>query len=370
MATINRKRTFYSGTLIPTALTPDFDGIPQSLRGESRWVLWRLERKGNSWSKVPRQTHGNAASPADPATWSTFEAVRQAYVTGTFAGVGFALGEGYAGIDIDNCRDAVSGVVDAWAEKIVEKLGSYAEVSPSGTGLKVFVRGSWPTDLPHMTPWETGDVEVYDSGRYFAMTGRAFRNVEVVESPVGLDALADAFRAWVAERRVKKAKAPRTGRKCGPSADVELRARQYLAACPFSVSGEHGHDQLLWAARILVYGFDLPIRVALDILQTDFNPRCDPLWPMADLERKVREGDAGQFDKPRGWLLDAPNANAPTRHCTKLFGIPEPGVTDATGGGAPGDNAVSHLYSQVHSGFSRPGGVGAPAGVLQQGKYQ
>jgi hypothetical protein len=50
---------------------------------------------------------------------------------------------------------------------VLGDLGSYAEVSPTGTGVKVFLRGRWPAN------WNRrGPVEVYDRGRYFTVTGR------------------------------------------------------------------------------------------------------------------------------------------------------------------------------------------------------
>ena len=43
-----------------------------------------------------------------------------------------------AGIDLDACRNPVTGEVEAWAQEPVDRFDSYTEVSPSGTGLKVF----------------------------------------------------------------------------------------------------------------------------------------------------------------------------------------------------------------------------------------
>ncbi len=50
------------------------------------------------------------------------------------------LGDGRCtgGVDLDSCRDPSSGKLLAWAQKFVDQLASYTEVSPSGTGVKVF----------------------------------------------------------------------------------------------------------------------------------------------------------------------------------------------------------------------------------------
>jgi primase-polymerase (primpol)-like protein len=52
-------------------------------------------------------------------------------------------------------------------------------VSPSGLGVKIWVRGVWPADAENQNA-EHG-IEVYSEGRYFAVTG-----VRVEGSPAGI----------------------------------------------------------------------------------------------------------------------------------------------------------------------------------------
>ena len=68
--------------------------------------------------------------------------------------------------DLDHCRDAETGVIEEWATGIIDTLNSYTEVSPSGTGIHIFVRGSLPGKRRRK-----GRVEVYESGRYMTVTG-------------------------------------------------------------------------------------------------------------------------------------------------------------------------------------------------------
>jgi putative DNA primase/helicase len=84
------------------------------------------------------------------------------------SGVGFVFTEDdpYAGIDIDKCRDSETGEIDPWAWKIVDALDSYTEVSPSGTGLHIFVKATLPGPNNRKGP-----LEMYESGRYFTLTG-------------------------------------------------------------------------------------------------------------------------------------------------------------------------------------------------------
>jgi primase-polymerase (primpol)-like protein len=82
------------------------------------------------------------------------------------AGVGFCFSDEdpYCGVDYDDCRDPATGDIDQHVRKEVERLNSYTEVSPSGTGVKVYCRGV----LPHSG--KRGSVEMYDQRRYFTVT--------------------------------------------------------------------------------------------------------------------------------------------------------------------------------------------------------
>ena len=48
------------------------------------------------------------------------------------------------GFDFDIVRDPEFGIIDPWAQELIDELDGYAEVSPSGTGVKVIVRGELP----------------------------------------------------------------------------------------------------------------------------------------------------------------------------------------------------------------------------------
>ena len=78
----------------------------------------------------------------------------------------FTEADDLVGIDLDTCRDTETGQVNEFATSIVRELDSYSEVSPSGRGIHIILRGT----LPH--GWRrTPGIEVYDRGRYFTVTG-------------------------------------------------------------------------------------------------------------------------------------------------------------------------------------------------------
>jgi len=76
------------------------------------------------------------------------------------------LSNEFLGIDLDKCRNPENGAIEPWALGIVEKLRSYTEITPSGTGLHIWIKGKLPPQGRRK-----GHFEVYDSARYFTLTG-------------------------------------------------------------------------------------------------------------------------------------------------------------------------------------------------------
>ncbi|MFH1748852.1 MAG: hypothetical protein ABIG44_17600 [Planctomycetota bacterium] len=140
-------------------------------------------RRKDRWTKVPfSPVTLHPVRTNDAGTWGSFERALGQYGAGGVDGVGFAFSREapYSGVDLDGCRDPVSGDIAAWASDILELVHSYAEVSPSGTGVKVIVRGDLPCSCTgrrrrlHDIPAQDGrtpEIEAYHHGRYFALTG-------------------------------------------------------------------------------------------------------------------------------------------------------------------------------------------------------
>jgi len=150
------------------------DGIPDELKARPQWVCWRGELqptgKINKEPYDPRS--GRKASSTEPVTWSPFGTALAAYARSGYDGIGyvFSAGDPYAGVDLDGCRHPETGELAPWAEEIVRRLDSYTEVSPSKTGVKIFVQGAVPGPRRRK-----GTIEMYSQGRYFAATGQRLR---------------------------------------------------------------------------------------------------------------------------------------------------------------------------------------------------
>jgi hypothetical protein len=162
--------------VLPTALA--------ELRGWPHWVVWRTEKRKDKPTKVPYQAAkpSRRASSTDPTTWGTWEQAAVAVDEERAAGVGyvFAPDDEYTGVDLDKCIEpvdtpfarALGPTIVEPARRFVTALDSYTELSPTGTGLHVIVRGrvNGTRNRTGKTPWG-GEFEFYDHARFFTITG-------------------------------------------------------------------------------------------------------------------------------------------------------------------------------------------------------
>ncbi len=147
--------------------------VPACLRQRAQWVAWTYVLRDGQKTKCPvSSTRGGKASSINPATWGTFEQALAACQNCTdLVGVGFVFtpDDPYAGIDLDDCIDS-GGQIKPWALAFLTQLDSYSELSPSGTGVKVFVQARKAGSRARR-PYADGQVEMYDRGRFFTVTG-------------------------------------------------------------------------------------------------------------------------------------------------------------------------------------------------------
>lgn len=164
----------------PSLLNVSTEGIPAELKSINRWVMWRLVQKTKPngekvWTKVPFAVDGSAGSSTNSTTWSTYDDVCDALIMGGFDGIGLVLGDDIQGIDLDDCRDPATGALSDLAAEVLHRVDGYAEVSPSGTGIKIFAR----TNLDGSRTKKEVGVELYRDGRYFTVTGHAIGSVHL-----------------------------------------------------------------------------------------------------------------------------------------------------------------------------------------------
>ena len=281
----------------PTRIMPiNLKLIPTELQARPQWCLWFAS--GVEKTKVPLiPGNGDAARTNDPATWRTFNEMAKHATEIYQPGFVFSEADPFTGIDLDGCRNPVTGELAAWAREIVLSLNSYAELSPSETGGKLFVKATVGKGrmlkLPEMPKVsdKTPGIEMYDRLRYFAVTGRRMGGQphEPQERQSVVDALLSRFWPSLA--------VPTPTRPI----DAVERARRYLAKMAGAVSGQGGHPRTFYAACILVLGFDLPEETAMELLR-EWNQGCQPPWAEWELRHKITSAMA-ETDE-RGYLLE------------------------------------------------------------------
>lgn len=180
-------RDIYTDESRRPKMLPPVDNLPAILPSEMRerqqWVLWRLIWKHGRWAKIPHTLADRWASTSDPKTWGAFDDIWKSYrscragcgMEGGYEGVGFVFSDAdpFTGVDLD-CSLAMGKILTPWARPILERFEpAYCEISPSGTGLKLWCRGQWKGE-GNKYPYQGGEVEVYSTGRFFCVTGRTF----------------------------------------------------------------------------------------------------------------------------------------------------------------------------------------------------
>lgn len=160
----------------------NYSRVPSELKAEVRWVLYKLlevtDKSGKKrMTKVPFQSESTVdvfgyrdrkkASSTDSKTWSSFaKAVTEAQHDNEIDGIGFVLGDGWLGIDVDKSGQGMPDLIKRFDGS------AYLERSISGNG--------WHAILAHngnlnrtdgKLTGRKGNVEIYKDGRYFTVSG-------------------------------------------------------------------------------------------------------------------------------------------------------------------------------------------------------
>jgi hypothetical protein len=229
--------------------------VPEELKTDETWLCCDEQ-------KVPLVASVNgacyAASSTDPNTWRTYDEAYTAWLENewSYAGVGRVIraGEDLVGVDLDDCLNPDTGELTPWATSILERLDSYAEISPSGTGVKVWVKAPG-LKRAHVKP----GLETYPRGRYFTVIG-----VILIDRPI---AVRDAEIAAIVDEefpRVDRDRSPYDGPKRVldlldflERANIEIFAelsdgqaeRKYAVRCPWLDEHTGGDESGTYAGQ-------------------------------------------------------------------------------------------------------------------------
>ena len=162
--------------------------VPAELKAKPNWVRWKLETVGGRLTKVPYQLNGSKASSTDPTTWNPFERIINGALIDETQGVGIMTDSSFVGFDLDGCRNPLTGEIKEWAQRIIDALGTYTEITPSGYGVRVYALGQLPDGARRFsiaTSVGFGDkvgIECYSDKRYFTVTGNRVGDRSALQS--------------------------------------------------------------------------------------------------------------------------------------------------------------------------------------------
>lgn len=157
-------------------MSTHYENIPKVLQMYPQWVCV------SEGSKVPmRADEPIAASSTDSTTWAKYSDALCSLLYYDYLGFVFN-GNGIIGIDID-CGYDENGNISEIAEDIIERCQSYTERSRSGRGFHIILHGN----LPFNGQNNRHGVEMYQSARYFIMTGDVYKYSKVVDNQSAID---------------------------------------------------------------------------------------------------------------------------------------------------------------------------------------
>lgn len=158
--------------------------FPNELIELNNWCVWKLVDRNGKETKLPINAEtGEMAKSNDPSTWSSYDAAFETYQETDADGLGFFFEPPYVGIDIDDISEDLERYKNGDIESNIvfefyELLKTYAEISPSGNGIHLIFKGEIPGPARRK-----GNVEMYDQGRFFTMTGNSLNKYEEINEP-------------------------------------------------------------------------------------------------------------------------------------------------------------------------------------------
>jgi putative DNA primase/helicase len=190
--------------------------IPQELKERTQWVLHK--------QKVPYQVNGRKASVTKPRTWASYKAIEG------YQDIGFVFtkDDPFVGIDLDNCID------EQWAKQIVSLFNSYTEITPSGKGYHIWVKGKWNNSSNRVS-----QIEVYNQERFFTFTSN-----HVASTPATVEYRQEQLDLFsIIMRLCENDKAKKLWQ--GDFADYSSASEADLALCSYIARHTHNKDIIL-----------------------------------------------------------------------------------------------------------------------------
>jgi len=248
-----------------------YERIPLELKQDSKWVCARTERK------VPlRADTLLAAAVSSPNTWSTYDKAYANVVNKKCDYVGYVFnGNGIVGVDLDH--SFVDGILTDKALEIIDRFKSYTEISKSGNGIHILVRGK----LPFTGSNNRVGVEVYSTGRFFILTGNVIAYDEIIENQDALDWLVsehfNTIRISSGQKQFKKALYTK---------DVHVEGSKIHICYPKITPGSRNSCLTSYAGKLRGKGYSAD-EIAAKVHFMN-KTKCEPPLPYDEIENIIK----------------------------------------------------------------------------------
>lgn len=111
--------------------------IPQSLRKDGKFCVWKYMDRDGHKTKCPFDPHtGHFGASNDPKAFSSFSHAHLVLERYSYDGLGVGIFGDICAIDLDDCITA-DGKLSEKAKDIISHMHSYTELSPSGKGIHI-----------------------------------------------------------------------------------------------------------------------------------------------------------------------------------------------------------------------------------------
>ena len=264
--------------------------IPDALVERRVFVAWRLEQKEGKAKpdKLPISplTGRESGWSKNPDFAGTFE---QAYSfaqrhPGRVQGLGVLLwpGCGISGIDLDHCRDPVTGELSELATEIMDTADTYFEVSPGLSGIRGFFLGGFGG---HTGNSHEHGIEFYedDGSRFLTLTGD-----HIEDSPFSIESrdLTDLGRRFFSTKREKAQRTTETPADFQPFDLSSVKLKRHTLKMISGDVSSHGGDR---SKALFAVAKDL---VKAGLSDADIaRVLCDPANGISEKPLSERAGD-------------------------------------------------------------------------------
>lgn len=256
---------------------------PNELTERHQWITWDLEDD----RKIPKTVTGEWAKTNDPSCFSGY-----GEVTAAFEKIAYVIqaDDPFVGVDLDNCLDE-KGKLRDWATPIMSRLDgvSYAEVSPSGRGIKFITRGKKKAGARCVKKFggEKQQLECYDFNRFWTITGDVYAgNRSIGDGQAAID--------WICETYLTDsgnlADFSVTEPVSLPGASLEDRAQSYVDAADRPLEGDRNNAAFRLAGHLLSLESDgktLPIESVTEFVLQWNRSLVNPL-PEKEITKAVQ----------------------------------------------------------------------------------